>query len=187
VSGIDYDTAGRRIQHLVLVLFRHVSEELAIQAAHALQALKSELVADKVDHRGQSLLAIYRLETPTGDLAENKSAVWVSPAAATQLDATAARDVAARLQVDPKLGRRSEVLGQAQGDVRSDGPPATDNVVDPRHRPGEFGCQPIGGQSQRFQKVLPQRFAGVDGRHYFGLCASWLPAKLQAICHGSAW
>jgi len=56
-------------------------------------------------------------------------------------------EIVVRLKVDPKLGRRSEVASQAQGGVRGDGAPATDDVVDPRCRHEKFGRQAIGGQS----------------------------------------
>src|ERR1022692_4849899 len=76
-------------------------------------------------------------------------------------------EIVVRLEVDPKLGRRSEVASKAQGGIRGDGAPAPDNVVDPRYGDEEFGRQPVGGRTLR-PRNADQRHCPVPARHHRG-------------------
>lgn len=72
-------------------------------------------------------------------------------------------EIVAALQVHPELRRRAEVAGQPGRRVGGDRPFAVDDLVDPPRGYGEALCETILADPHRFEELLAQDLAGVDG------------------------
>ena len=77
-------------------------------------------------------------------------------------------DVVVSLQIHPELGCGSKISCQPKSRVRADRPLATSDVIDASHRHLQLDREAVDCQPKRFQKILPQRFAGMDRRHGLG-------------------
>ncbi len=72
--------------------------------------------------------------------------------------------VVIRLEVQPELWGHAEVLSEAQGNVRADGPLLAYDFIDAREM--QRLCELVGGEAQRFHELCTQNFAGVSGNSF---------------------
>ncbi len=93
-------------------------------------------------------------------------------------------EVVVRLETHPKLRCRSEIAGQTERGVCRDRPLATNDVIHPRYRYDQLHRQSVRAQPKRLQKVFPQRFTRVDGRHGLSFFRQGSPSSVIVHnCH----
>ena len=75
--------------------------------------------------------------------------------------------IIASLHVEPEAVSGTEVSGQSEGCISSDGPSAVDDLVDPSRRYTEIFCKAILANAEWLQKIFQQDFARMNRRHFF--------------------
>ena len=79
-----------------------------------------------------------------------------------------ARQIIAALQVDPKLGRRTQCLGKQPGRVWSYTALATHDFIDALNRRADMSCKSHLAQPKGDEKFLQQNFARMGRNTIFG-------------------